>query len=314
MLRGDAKSEEGHALGVRLRRVRETLQLTGEQMAALVEVSRGYWSAIENGKVPEPGKRVWSALKRQFQIDRQLLDSDLLDQHVLRLVLDGHVSKLVERSASSAHLPAAHKSASGSSRPVRPYTRRVGETGAFAGVMEPSPSGQIARSSTVVRFGGMLALPAVFEVVQHVEREYVVIPSIEVAARAGTASSMKAEQERIAACMAGVMAMDRAWMSQQLGREDGGFATITVTGNSMLPTLHDGDTIIIDTMVTTIDTDGIYVLRRGAQLVIKRIKVLMDESAIVSGDNEAYGPGEKLQPASLRELRAVGRMVWPRLR
>jgi hypothetical protein len=48
--------------------------------------------------------------------------------------------------------------------------------------------------------------------------------------------------------------------------------------------------------------------------VVKRIKILMDESAIVSGDNEAYGPGEKLQPASLRELRAVGRMVWPRLR
>jgi hypothetical protein len=226
----------------------------------------------------------------------------------------GRISRNLEKNAPSAHLPAAHKSALGSTRPVTLYTRRTGESGAFEGVMEPPPSGAMERASTMVRFGGVLALPAVFEVVEQAEREYVVIPSIEVAARAGTASSMKAEQERIAACVAGVMAMDRAWMTQQLGREDGGFATITVTGNSMLPTLHDGDTIIIDTMVTTIDTDGIYVLRRGAQLVIKRIKVLMDESAIVSGDNEAYGPGEKLQPATLRELRAVGRMVWPRLR
>jgi DNA-binding XRE family transcriptional regulator len=285
--------------GARLRQLRKELRKTGAEMAAAVEVTRGYWSELENGK-RVPGPKLLSALTRVFEIDAQWVLTGRAPQRVGKPV-DGNTAPTHPLGYAKTH-------------PVRPSTRRLGEAPSFPGVMEGAPSVQYPGASTMVRFGGVLALPAMFEVVEQVERDYVVIPSIEVAARAGTASSMKDEQERIAACLAGVMAMDRAWMTQQLGREDGGFATITVTGNSMLPTLHDGDTIIIDTMANTIDDDGIYVLRRGSQLVIKRIKVLMDESAIVSGDNEAYGPGEKLQPASLRELRAVGRMVWPRLR
>jgi hypothetical protein len=158
-----------------------------------------------------------------------------------------------------------------------------------------------------------LVLPVRYEL-QRTSREYQVIPNIEEPAKAGSAPSLKGVQRSVAANVAGVLAMDRAWMAEQLGRDDGGFATVTVSGHSMTPTLHDGDTIVIDTLVTNVEIDGIYVLRRGTTLVVKRITLKMDESAVISGDNDAHGPGEILQPATVRELRVVGRMVWPRFR
>lgn len=158
-----------------------------------------------------------------------------------------------------------------------------------------------------------LVIPVRYES-QRTSREYQVLPNIEEPAKAGSAPSLKGVQRKVAASVAGVLAMDRAWMSQQLGRDDGGFATITVSGHSMSPALHDGDTIIVDTLVTNVEIDGIYLLRRGTALVIKRITFKTDESAVVSSDNGIQGSDEHLQPATVRELRVVGRMVWPRLR
>lgn len=167
-------------------------------------------------------------------------------------------------------------------------------------------------NSVVVRTGGIAALPPRFEPVTRA-RDYVVLPNIEAPAKAGRGAALKEEQERIAASVAGVLALDRAWMTNQLGRGDGGFATIAVSGDSMSPTLRDGDTIIVDTYVDRIETDGIYVLRRGAVLIVKRVLVRMDGSGVIRGDNADYG-AEELQPATVRELRVVGKMVWPRLR
>jgi phage repressor protein C with HTH and peptisase S24 domain len=161
----------------------------------------------------------------------------------------------------------------------------------------------------------LLTLPPAFEMVQPRSREYVVIPNIEQVAHAGRERVRRDVQRRIAASQVGVLAMDRAWMADKLGRSDGGFATVEVSGNSMMPTLFDGDMIVIDTLIDRIRGDGIYVLRRGDdELMVKRILLdPVDESAVIKSDNESYGSKE-LQPATVRELRVVGKMVWPRLR
>ena len=142
-----------------------------------------------------------------------------------------------------------------------------------------------------------------------------VIPNIEVGARAGQAAAPEGcgLQRKIAATAASVLAMDREWMTEQLGRSDSGFATVIIDGDSMGPALRHGDTIIIDTGVDTLAGDGIYVLRYGEALVVKRVTLRHDGSAIVKSDGGGYEP-EVLQAATARALRTVGRMVWPRLR
>ena len=114
---------------------------------------------------------------------------------------------------------------------------------------------------------------------------------------------------------AGVLAMDRAYMREQLGSDKPGFVTITVKGDSMERTLIDGETIVIDTDVTEVDCSGIYVLQAGKNLLVKRLVPDLDGSVVVRSDNPSYARDERrLSPEQLKDIRVVGRMVWPKFR
>lgn len=93
-------------LGGRLREVRLALRLTGAQIAGRLDVSRGYWSAIENDK-DVPGPKLLKALAREFGIEAAMLRRNPAALAALRQVVDDQVSKLVEKSASKSHLPKA---------------------------------------------------------------------------------------------------------------------------------------------------------------------------------------------------------------
>jgi DNA-binding XRE family transcriptional regulator len=56
-----------HETGLRLQRVRAKLGLSGADVADRLEISRGYWSELENSKAA-PGKSVLSALRRVFGV------------------------------------------------------------------------------------------------------------------------------------------------------------------------------------------------------------------------------------------------------
>lgn len=237
----------------------------------------------------------------------------------------GHTGLQVKKSATSAHssvlvtgdapeVAYAREATPPGSSLVSSSTRRTGGKGANVGSAVAVPASKMTPVvGTPIGLAELLTLPPAFEI-QPRNREYVVIPSIEELAHAGRDKDSKAVQRRIAAAQVGVLAMDRAWMAEKLGRSDGGFATVEVSGNSMMPTLYDGDTIVIDTLIDRIKGEGIYVLRRGDELMVKRVLLdPVDESAQIKSDNESYG-SKTLQPATVRELRVVGKMVWPRLR
>jgi transcriptional regulator with XRE-family HTH domain len=303
------------AVAKRLRQVRSYLGLKAAEMADGVEVSRGYWSELENAKAA-PGPKLLSALERVFKIN----PAWLLRKEGQAFIggppesAPGNVplGKQVEKFDSSAHRVEERRA----DYLVSSDARQPGGDAHSRGSASPLLSGSIAPVvGASVGVAELLTLPPAFEVVQPRSREYVVIPNIEQVAHAGRERVRRDVQRRIAASQLGVLAMDRAWMADKLGRSDGGFATVEVSGNSMMPTLFDGDTIVIDTLIDRIRGDGIYVLRRGEdELMVKRILLdPVDESAVIKSDNESYGSKE-LQPATVRELRVVGKMVWPRLR
>ena len=287
-------------VGARLRQVRLDLGKTGQQMADAVLVTRGYWSELENGK-RVPGPKLLSALERVFMVDPGW-------------VLYGKGHGLV-RQTPSAHAQLGKQVDKLANRrisdpPSQAPSSALGRTDdAYVRERQPPPY-----AATTTSVAALLTLPAAFRI-QHSRREYVVIPNIEVGARAGQAAASEGGglQRKIAATAAGVLAMDRAWMAEQLGRSDSGFATVMIDGDSMSPALRHGDTIIIDTAVDTLAGDGVYVLQYGEALVVKRVTLRHDGSAIVKSDGGGYEP-EVLQAATARQLRTVGRMVWPRLR
>lgn len=113
--------------------------------------------------------------------------------------------------------------------------------------------------------------------------------------------------------LAGDMAFSFEWLRDNLSHTTGVLTTIKVRGDSMATTLLDGDTIMIDEGVASIDVDGIYVLDLHGRRLVKRVQQLYDGTLVLISDNANY-QRESIPRDRARDIRVIGRMVWPRLR
>ena len=134
----------------------------------------------------------------------------------------------------------------------------------------------------------------------------VLIPRYELRASAGTGARMY-ELE-----LKGDIAFRREAMGRTLGREGDGFAAVLVAGDSMEPTLRDGDEIVIDTRMADM-RDGVYVFALDGDLRVKRLRRRIDGDLEGWSDNPAYPP-EVVKAESAAQLNLLGRVVWPRIR
>jgi phage repressor protein C with HTH and peptisase S24 domain len=84
---------------------------------------------------------------------------------------------------------------------------------------------------------------------------------------------------------------------------------IRVEGDSMVPTLADGDEILVDRADSTGRLrDGIYVLRLEGALMVKRLAFNPAARTVtIRSDNSAYPSWEDCDPA---KVELVGRAVW----
>ena len=82
-------------------------------------------------------------------------------------------------------------------------------------------------------------------------------------------------------------------------------SVIEVEGDSMAPTLADGDEILVDRTPRALRA-GIHVLRADDVLLVKRVERAGVERIRLISDNPAYGPVER----PLSDVEVVGRVVW----
>lgn len=83
---------------------------------------------------------------------------------------------------------------------------------------------------------------------------------------------------------------------------------VRVHGDSMLPTLKDGDDILVDSDDAADRLrEGVYVLRLGEGVMVKRIAVAPDGRLSVLSDNPA---GPRWTGVDRAELNVVGRVLW----
>jgi phage repressor protein C with HTH and peptisase S24 domain len=100
-----------------------------------------------------------------------------------------------------------------------------------------------------------------------------------------------------------------AWVRTVLRRNPQDLAIIEAAGDSMEPTIRDGDVLMLDTAVADLVSGRIYVVDLGGELLVKRIQRRLNGSLLVLSDNERYPP-EELQPSDAAPLRIVGEVVW----
>ena len=104
-------------------------------------------------------------------------------------------------------------------------------------------------------------------------------------------------------------AFDRRWLKALTGASADHLSIIRVEGDSMAPTLNDGDDILIDRrFVGEPPRDGIYVLRIDEGLLVKRLAVHpMGRLVTVQSDNPAY---PDWPDCAIDEVTCIGRVIW----
>lgn len=170
-----------------------------------------------------------------------------------------------------------------------------GSIGALLPLTDPSEARPLVLSMGVGEAGHQL--------------DYEVIPKL-----CGGANGPNIEaSETLQIDRAGDLAMTFDWLKRNLSHTSGQLASVLVMGDSMQPTLLDGDTIIIDRSVRDLKVDAIYAVHLMGQRLVKRVQRKFDGSVVIISDNVAY-ERETVPRSRVAEIEVLGRMVWPRVR
>ena len=131
---------------------------------------------------------------------------------------------------------------------------------------------------------------------------FILVPRYDVAASAGGGSVVHSEQ------VVDHLAFKREWVSS-IGLQHDQLALISATGDSMEPTINDGDLLLVDTRTIDAITEGVYVLRMDDALLAKRLQYALDGGLIVRSDNKIYQE-LKADKDQIQFLDIIGRVVW----
>ena len=124
------------------------------------------------------------------------------------------------------------------------------------------------------------------------------VPRLALGASAGP-GSLASEEQAI-----GTFRFSSRWLRAQ-GLDPAMLSAIAVTGDSMEPTLRDGDEILVDRAPRAL-RDGIHVVRVDEAVLVKRLDMARPGAIALLSDNPAYRPLE-LAPG---EVEVIGRVVW----
>lgn len=128
--------------------------------------------------------------------------------------------------------------------------------------------------------------------------DWVEVPRLDLRASAGPGALAGGEAAFDA------LRFSRRWLAEQ-GLSGAQLSAITVTGDSMEPLLNDGDEILVDCTPLPF-RDGIYVVRLGDSLLVKRVAQGSSGRLALLSQNMAYPPIE----VAASEVVIIGRVVW----
>lgn len=123
------------------------------------------------------------------------------------------------------------------------------------------------------------------------------IPRLPLGASAGP-GALAADEQPV-----GQLRFSARWLKDH-GLEPGQLSVIAVEGDSMEPTLRDGDEILVDRTPRPLRA-GIHVIRLDDALLVKRLEPGAGRVTVIS-DNPAYPRSER----GAAEVEVIGRVVW----
>jgi phage repressor protein C with HTH and peptisase S24 domain len=174
-------------------------------------------------------------------------------------------------------------------------------TGAPPGTAFTSPphsDEDTSAMATAGRSGHMIVGPS-----QLAGEGFVLLPRYDVRAAAGAGAVVGTEQ------IIDFLAFKYEWIKRVIGIEPRDLGLISAEGDSMHPTIRDGDLLLLDLTVKRVRDNAIYALRIDDSLSVKRIQKRTNGALKIISDNSIYEP-EEIDPRRSAELQIVGRVVW----
>lgn len=127
---------------------------------------------------------------------------------------------------------------------------------------------------------------------------WVAVPRLPLGASAGPGALVLEEQP------VGAFGFSSRWLRDQ-GLDPAMLSAILVSGDSMDPTVRDGDEILVDRAPRPLG-NGVHVVRIDSELLVKRLDIGRPGTIALISDNAIY-PRIDLPSA---EVRVIGRVVW----
>lgn len=132
---------------------------------------------------------------------------------------------------------------------------------------------------------------------------YVLLPLVEARAAAGNHGGLSSDQ------FVDFIAFSEVYLRRTLNRNPQNLALLTASGDSMDPTIRDGDLLLVDTSARRIETSRIYVLAINGGLLVKRIDLRRDGSVVIKSDNPVYD-AEIVPAGETGTLAVLGQVIW----
>ncbi len=124
--------------------------------------------------------------------------------------------------------------------------------------------------------------------------QFVFLPKRPEAAAAGAETPVPPDEQA-----SSFIAFGHDWIRRSFGLEPGELVLETAVGESMHPTIGDGDVLLIDSTDRRFREFGIYILEYAGQRLVKRVQRKLDGSLVLISDNAVYEP-ERIDPTHAR--------------
>ncbi|KZN42654.1 repressor [Pseudoalteromonas luteoviolacea CPMOR-2] len=104
------------------------------------------------------------------------------------------------------------------------------------------------------------------------------------------------------------LAFRKKWLEYK-NLEKSELAVVFAKGDSMEPTIHNNNTILVDLSDKKLSEGLIYVVRLGEELYAKRLQQYLDGSVRLISDNKEYVE-QVVKPDEMEQLEIIGKVVW----
>lgn len=143
-------------------------------------------------------------------------------------------------------------------------------------------------------------VPTITEVADHFN--LALVPELELGYSMGGGTLVEHVEQK------GVVPFQLDWLRSMMSNKVADLFVARGEGDSMLPTILDGDFVLVDRAQRVISRqDRIWVLSYGGLSMIKRLRRLPNGEYSINSDNQTISP---YPPASEEEIHVIGRVIW----